>query len=83
MTYFFDYATLCIVYPVEESKIAVSSTFLTKFKSLITKRPELTAIAAKVYNALLLKCIQPETPKILWLNQNSFQKKIDLQLHRF
>ena len=34
----------------------------------------LTAIAAKVYNALFLNCIQLEVKKILWKNQNSFWK---------
>ena len=32
----------------------------------------LTSIAAKVYNALLLKCIEPEIEKIIWKNQNGF-----------
>ena len=34
----------------------------------------LTSIAAKIYNALLLNCIQPEIAKILWKNQNGFNK---------
>ena len=33
----------------------------------------LIAIAAKVYHALLLNCIQPEIVKILEKNQNGFQ----------
>ena len=32
----------------------------------------LTAIAAKVYSALLLNQIQPKIEKILWKNQNNF-----------
>ena len=35
----------------------------------------LTSIAAKIYNALLLNCIEPEIEKILWKNQNGFQRK--------
>ena len=31
----------------------------------------LTAIDAKVYNALLLNCIKPDIGKILWKNQNA------------
>ena len=34
----------------------------------------LTAIAAKVYNTLVLKCIQTEVEKILKKNQNAFQR---------
>ena len=34
----------------------------------------LTATSAKVYNALLLNCIWPEIKKILWKNQNNFQR---------
>ena len=34
----------------------------------------LTAIAAKVYNALILNCIQLEIEKILLKNQNGFRK---------
>ena len=34
----------------------------------------LTSIAAKVYNALLLNCIEPEIEKILKKNQNGFHR---------
>ena len=34
----------------------------------------LTSIAAKIYNALLHNCIEPKIEKILWRNQNGFQK---------
>ena len=34
----------------------------------------LTNIAAKIYNALLLNCIQPEIEKILRKNQNCFRR---------
>ena len=33
-----------------------------------------TSIAAKIYNALQLNCIEPEIEKILWKNQNGFQR---------
>ena len=33
-----------------------------------------TSIAAKIYHALLLNYIELEIEKILWKNQNSFQK---------
>ena len=36
----------------------------------------LTAIAAQVYNTLLLNDIQPEIEKILRKNQNGFQRKM-------
>ena len=32
----------------------------------------LTSIVAKIYNALLLNCIESETEKILWKNENGF-----------
>ena len=34
----------------------------------------LTSIAAKIYNTLLLNCIEPEIEKVLWKNQNGFWK---------
>ena len=44
--------------------------------------PTLTFLAAKVYNARLLNCIEPEIEKILRKNQNTF-REIDPQHHRF
>ena len=41
----------------------------------------LTAIVAKVYNALLLNRIQPEIEKILWKNQNSFWRNWSITSH--
>ena len=41
----------------------------------ITKNYEcitLTSIAAKIYNSLLLNCLEPEIEKVLWKNQNGF-----------
>ena len=46
----------------------------TTLESLRTAKAELTAIGAKVYNALFLNCIKPEIEKILRKNQNSFQR---------
>ena len=40
----------------------------------ITKLYNIPAIAAKVYNALLLNCIKSEIKKILWKNQNGFPR---------
>ena len=34
----------------------------------------LTSIVAKVYNGLRFNCIEPVTEKILWKNQNGFQR---------
>ena len=34
----------------------------------------LTSIAAKIYNYLLLNRVEPKIEKILWKNQNGFQK---------
>ena len=34
----------------------------------------LTSIEVKIYNVLLLNCIEPKIEKILWKNQNSFQR---------
>ena len=34
----------------------------------------LTSIAAKIYSALLRNCIEPKIVKILWKNQNGFQR---------
>ena len=33
-----------------------------------------TSIATKIYNAVLLYCIKAEIEKILWKNQNGFQR---------
>ena len=33
-----------------------------------------TSIAAKIYNALLLNCVEPEIEKTLRKNQNGFQR---------
>ena len=34
----------------------------------------LTSIAAKIYNALQLSCIETEIEKVLWMNQNDFRR---------
>ena len=34
----------------------------------------LTSIAVKIYNTLLLNCIEPEIEKIRWKNQNGFRR---------
>ena len=36
----------------------------------------LMSIVAKIYNALLLNCIEPKIDNILWKNQNGFWRKI-------
>ena len=51
--------------------------FLQKGDLRIAKNHQsiiLTSIAVKMYNALLLNCIKPEIEKILWKNQNGFQR---------
>ena len=40
----------------------------------------LTSIAAKIYNTLLLNCIEPEIEKILRKNQNGFRRNLSTAL---
>ena len=75
MTYFFNYAMLSI-YNREMDKNCILS-FSRKSNLRIIKNYRgitLTGIAAKVYNAMLIICIQPEIGKILRKNQNSSQR---------
>ena len=81
-TSFFDYVILCRKKTQQRNgQTAASSPSplkVTKNYSAII----LTAVADKVYNVLLLNCIQPEIEKILQKNQTGFGG-IDPQLHRF
>ena len=77
-TQFFDYATLCINIVYKQN---IAETWTKSFILLFTKKGDLgptksyrrntlSAIAAKVYDALLLNRIQSEVEKILKRNRS-------------
>ena len=74
MTYFFDYATLSM----NKMQLRTKSYILPFSKKgnygiIINERNiTLTAITAKIYNALIFNCIKPEIEKVFRKNQNSF-----------
>ena len=73
ITYFFDYTTLSI--NKTHGQKAASSSSLRNVTSESQRDITITAIAAKVYNALLFNIITPEiVEKIIGKNQNGFRK---------
>ena len=76
-TYFYDYVTQSINKTREMDERLHPLLFPKKGNLRITKNYRgitLTAIAAKVYNTLLLNHIQPKIQKVLRKNQNNFQR---------
>ena len=71
-TYFFNYGTLSIKKAQEKNREDAAS-FSSPWKMTL-ESASLIAAVAKVYNKLLLNCINPEIEKILGKNQNSFQR---------
>ena len=65
--------------PYKVSQKAASFLSLIKYYRSIT----LTDIAAKIYNALLLNHFKPEIDKILWNNQNGFQREVGVGSRRY
>ena len=78
-TYYFDDAALCINKTIEKRKKGYILVFFRKSDHGITKNYNcitLTAIAAKVYNVLLLNGIQSKVEKILRENYRFSVKSI-------
>ena len=76
-TYCFDYAMQFIIRAVFKNERKAASFPSKKGDLEITKNYRgitLTAIAAKIYNAMLLNRILPEVEKVLRKNQNGFRR---------
>ena len=74
---FFHYVTLCMNKAQWRNGQKTAFLFSMKWVLGITENYRgitFTDIATEDYNTLLLNCIQPKVEKILWKNQNCFQK---------